>query len=1067
MSSTVKSSLFERLRPICVQLTKEHTRENVTALYQAINGLERKYMQELQEYVLFPLRIILKQEKKYAGEMYVALYQCMEYVLSHSCVTRWDMFQDIFNTACLTLSDPSNPSKVSHISEELKLAIVQMLLSLLKSSDFNIIENLFAVGSLPVLGHAVSMLLNVADQERSRPLKIAALGFLIELCQEDRKYCTSMRVRLGDTLASFLPGVTITLSRLISCDTHQGQAVIQTALELLTKYMRLVLDDVLIAESQVKNKHQSRSLPAANSKLESLVVRRNPDWVKNTSSKLTVIVKQVTKVRSHSSWKVRLSLVDWVGAMLLHCRGNLEESVSDLLAVLVGRLGDDYPKVATHSRQKLDKFAASLDGKQCRPLVEMLEENLYSLSISLPRQMNTTDEEEKLFVVQLLVGYLELLGDQMDGLMLSHGRRLLMSLVQVLDMDYSDIGIVEERTTVTGDGGSALDPNNSSSVLPLRKYFKHFHDNRIYKQLQRACQCLGFYGSIQLLVDLVLDIAHLSAAYKPQAVLMLNEIVTGAAEKQSIAKASPTEDCSGDHLKSVISMLVEDYLTPGNFYLATMATEKNGQQDQHLGSSLRAITLISNEESVSVYHRNTVLTCVLLEGLGIFSKALGQSYLPLLMQTLYPMLEKLGDNTAVISNTAYLSLCTTCTACNYSSIADLIQKNADYLVNSISLRLRHFYDNQRSPLVLKVMLQYSNCDLLPLIDDTIQEILDVLDDHHLDQAVLFMGVLHELTKAMVRWFPPVKLQDIQKEVTAKRNVKEGCNVSEEGPLLLSILHYCDQKRVASGDITEEDISDTEDIGETDTTEEIHKGNNSDPNMIKFLKEVMMRCKHFLSSHNARLQLLVLDTIGQACQALADHSNELLPLLHGIWVPFSARFVDKEKLVIKKALEVLSVITNMSGDFLKQRVMKDVLPVVTKFLDKQAQISSHAGQAYLYTVNCRLQKQALQVLGSLTVQLDLSGSSLENIIGVCVSYLSARQPKPLQQVSMEICKQMAAVGGDGLWLRLSDLYRETEHTPPHPIFFPVLFHSKAGGQNEFSDNIMKLRSSLNLNTASVL
>ncbi|XP_069120826.1 TELO2-interacting protein 1 homolog [Argopecten irradians] len=1049
MSSMLKSGLFERLRPICVQLTREHTRENVSALSKALNGLERKYMQELQEYVLFPLRIILKQEKKYGEELYVDIYQCMEYVLSRSCVTRWDMFLDIFNTACMALSDPRDPSKVPDLSEELKLAVVQMLLSLLKSSDFNIIENLFAVGSLPVLGHAVSMLLNLADQERLRPLKMAALRFLIELCQEDRNYCTSMRVKLGDTLASFLPGVTITLGRLISCDTHQGQAIIQTALDLLTKYMRLVLDDVLVTESQSKTKHQGHNVKA-NSKLESLVVQRNTDWIKATGSKLAVIVKQVTKVRSHSSWKVRLALVDWAGNMLLHCRGSLEESVSDLLAVLVGRLGDDYPKVATHSRQGLDKFAASLDGKQCRPLVEMLEENLYGLSMSLPRQMNTTDEEEKLFVVQLLVGYLELLGDQIDSLMLSHGRKLLMSLVQVLEMDYSDIRIVEERTTITGDGASALNPDTSPNVLPLRKYFKHFNDTRIYKQLQQACQCLGHYGSTPLLVDQVLDITHTSMAYRPQAFLILNDIISGTTEKTGLPKDSSVAD---EQRRSTISMLVEEYLYPGNFYLVTTATEKSGKQDQLPGSTLRAITLVSNEDSVSVYNRNIVLTCVLLEGLGIFAKVLGRSYLPLLMQTLYPLLEKLGDNTAVISTSAYISLCNTCTACNYSSIAELIQENADYLVNAISLRLRHFHDNQHSPLVLKVMLQYSNSDLLTLIDDTIQEILDVLDDHHIEQAVLFMGVLHELAKAIVRWFPTVKSGG-----TADKQESEQSNKGT--PLLPFILNYCEQKRMASGDVTEDDITDNDVIDETDTIHENAKGDNSEPNFIKFLKQVMMRCKHLLSSHNARLRILVLDTISQACQALAGHTNELLPLLHEVWVPFSTRFIDEEKLVIKKALEVLSVMICTSGDFLKQRVMKDVLPVITSFLDKQSHISSHAGQAYIYTVSCRLQQQALQVLGSLTKQLDLSGSCLDKILCVCVSYLSSRQPKPLQQVAMEICKQLAAVGGDGLWLHLTDLYREEEYTPPHPIFSPVKFHSRVGCRNEFTDNVFRLKGSAN-------
>ena len=58
----------------------------------------------------------------------------------------------------------------------------------------------------------------------------------------------------------------------------------------------------------------------------------------------------------------------------------------------------------------------------------------------------------------------------------------------------------------------------------------------------------------------------------------------------------------------------------------------------------------------------------------------------------------------------------------FRSLDKLICNNADYLMNSISLRLRHFQQNKKCPLVLKVMLQYSSAELLPLIDDTIQEV---------------------------------------------------------------------------------------------------------------------------------------------------------------------------------------------------------------------------------------------------------------------------------------------------------------------------------------------------------
>lgn len=112
----------------------------------------------------------------------------------------------------------------------------------------------------------------------------------------------------------------------------------------------------------------------------------------------------------------------------------------------------------------------------------------------------------------------------------------------------------------------------------------------------------------------------------------------------------------------------------------------------------------------------------------------------------------------------------------------------------------------------------------------------------------------------------------------------------------------------------------------------------------FTLKVLFRCKHLLSSRNPSIRLLALDTIANSCRALQSHqgkqyvilelpltvylihaeqlyferayisykvsaccfylildtiSDELLPMIHEIWMPYSARFVDEEKLVTKK------------------------------------------------------------------------------------------------------------------------------------------------------------------------
>lgn len=55
------------------------------------------------------------------------------------------------------------------------------------------IQSLYASWSLPFLGHAVSILLNLAEKEKSRALKIKAMECLIEISQVDGK-CKSRKI---------------------------------------------------------------------------------------------------------------------------------------------------------------------------------------------------------------------------------------------------------------------------------------------------------------------------------------------------------------------------------------------------------------------------------------------------------------------------------------------------------------------------------------------------------------------------------------------------------------------------------------------------------------------------------------------------------------------------------------------------------------------------------------------------------------------------------------------------------------------------------------------------------
>lgn len=65
-----------------------------------------------------------------------------------------------------------------------------------------------------------------------------------------------------------------------------------------------------------------------------------------------------------------------------------------------------------------------------------------------------TEEEVKLSLLNLLTGYISLLGSRVKNFLLSlpHLKRLSFALMQMLELDVTDLRIVEERTTITGHG---------------------------------------------------------------------------------------------------------------------------------------------------------------------------------------------------------------------------------------------------------------------------------------------------------------------------------------------------------------------------------------------------------------------------------------------------------------------------------------------------------------------------------------------------------------------------------------------------------------------------------------
>lgn len=757
---------FGVLRPICVQLTKVQTVENVEQLQAQLQVVSDSALQALQQYVLFPLRFTLKTPGPKRERLLQSVVECLTFVLSSTCVKEQELLQELFSELSACLYSP-NSQKPATVSEELKLAVIQGLSTLMHSAYGDIVVAFYEPSILPRLGFAVSLLLGLAEQEKSKQIKIAALRCLQVLllqcdCDDHPRSLEELEQKqLGDLFAAFLPGISTALTRVITGDFKQGHSIVVCSLKIFHKTVGFIMaDDQLRRISTVQEK------PAVEHRVAKLMVHREADWVKTTGTKLTLLLKKIIEgVSVHPHWKVRLELTELVETLLLQCSQSLVESAGPLLKALVGLLNDESPEVQAQCHKVLRHFADEKVVVGNRAFADVLSEHLHSLAISLPRLMNSQDDLGKFSTLSLLLGYLKLLGPKVNFVLnsVAHLQRLSKALIQVLELDVADIKIVEERRWNSDHLSASPKPSTARPWGQIqRRYFRFFTDERVFLLLRQVCQLLGFYGNLYLLVDHFMELYHESVVYRKQAAMILNELVAGAAGLEVENLHEKHIKTSPEELREIVTSILEEYTSQENWYLVTcIEAEEVGEELTMPQSGLQAITSGSHTCQVTSFpafskpspticsmNSNIWQICIQLEGIGHFAYALGTDFRLLLMSALYPVLEKAGDQTLLISQAATSTMMDICHACGYNSLQHLINQNSDYLVNGISLNLRHLSLHPHTPKVLEVMLQNSDASLLPLVADVVQDVLATLDQFYDKRATSFVSVLHALLAAL-------------------------------------------------------------------------------------------------------------------------------------------------------------------------------------------------------------------------------------------------------------------------------------------------------------------------------
>ena len=900
------------------------------------------------------------------------------------------------------------------------------------------------------------------------PKKTSVLGSAFSSVVDPVVYLEGVNKLLGEvlsvggddvitsSLSSFLPGVVLSLTKLITGDRKTSSLVVASSVIALTRFVAILLSDKIASciKSISSPKLEEKLKPKQSS--HQLRVARNIEWLEDSADKVSHLLVKVLGQVVHPAWRVRVAMVTLSHTFLHHCSLSVPKAVLPSLEALVALTQDTRQDVAALSETSLGIVSKKMAEGTTFQLRYKLEESLFNLCGGLQHILSSQNDSEKMATLCLLAGYLKVLGPQLSCLANSHIHlsSLTSALLHCLKVDTLAVHLLEERVV------SSFDEPASGTLWSRQMQFVHFNSCKVAHLLYNICDLLGYHCPLLPLIDHILEVITTREDGRCEGVIMLGHVLLGAGRK----------DWSNEEkgfFAGIVQRCVEVLLRPEIWNVSTQMSSGNFKRT--------SLEIVKNErtkaKTLKELGSNIALVVSALSSLRMCAVALGKDFNPHLMSVLYPLLQRLGDISACVSHQAYCALQGVVECCGYESITDLLQRNADYLVSAISVKLRRLDMYPEAAPAMTALLQYGSMDVLPLVTDSVDELLYSLDLHREDQMDHVWPVLEVAAQCAAK-----------KTRACEENVSGQCtdvnHLETKGELSPSdtVCFFKDYWESSLNTASEEDGIKVGDsclgeatVDETQDDDIHHKDDaTSVPDYVipekelslelKMAVNILERSAHYLPVRSDKARLTVLSTVYHCIVALQFEENSLLPQVHKMWPSFVKRFSDSSVLVTTKAVELLNLLTKICKDFLRRRVSKELWTRLTSNLKSLASESRHSRALYHQTHQFKLQKMILEQSGHLCRDLSLSGADAEMLVQACVPYLSPSQPPPLQSSAVKCLKEMAVTYPDTVWFVLVQLTSGDFPSPPTPTLKPLAI-ARVEGSDVCSDLITNIISDI--------
>ncbi|XP_045496733.1 TELO2-interacting protein 1 homolog isoform X2 [Colias croceus] len=1054
---------FAKIKPICDMVMINPTTDSILTFSSAVCELKKENLQEMQQYMLFPI-ITHLQSKEIEGryEFQRLLVNAMKEVLSRTMIFSYDMCIRIEMNLAKMAFDKNKPGMIAEIPEELKLAVMQCLVALMLNLETSLRLKVIESHS-PLLAQAVFVSVHMAKLEKLRALKLTALESLMaHTCTHekltDSNYMISdpaLEKAVVHMLCCILPGVLATLQDVAMCSNNPGQAVVTMALNATHRIVCMAMNDkhlkgkdsVTVADflKAIEQKDKEQYVSKAKScDLPKLSV----EWYNMAGEKLEAVIRSLIRLVTHEHFNVRKELAVLCYRIVSECNNTMQPSIAMCLDILISLSSDPYPSVAEYCLAVRGAYFRSASPERALSAMDGLAKNLNMVLASLPRVLNNIDSARKMSTLSLLQGYVAVLCDarrpQRLGTLLAADAglaRLALALAAAAALRH-DLALLHPHAA----RDITVDPPLNS---PWCK-FRHLDSPDCEKRFRDVLVSLGEADCAQLILDTLLEMFR--ERRTAELVYLMNWIAVGPKSTPCLAQrlidvyieeevwSLPLEVGTNETpLTEEDTLDVDVYnprawvkdSVPGLFEGATEVryTDISYQTPRVKESNPNACKTLREAE------HNMALCCLLTEGVGMMARRLQGDFQPYLLKTLCLVLERVGSRYEVLHLAGVKAINDIKSAGSHSTVGELIARNADYFTHQLTRRLKKAWNTQSALEILSVVMEYSDATILEYLYGIVEDVLvQSCDKYYQKNLYSYLQVFHTFVKCIHKWFPSQKTEtesNTNVEIDVLKDVYEYIKNEKESERLMSESEKEDK---SVEEMYKEDLQKKED-GVLDYDDTVTQETPPLPRHVEVAKTILKRCINFIPTKKRDDAILAIQVIHVGLPVLKDYEDELLPLVHLTWGPLVTKFEDTDTAVMRSALELLVTLAELSEDFIRQRTVKEVLPRIYSQLSRLSNEShlKDSGSVYRTSPSFKLQLTALEAMTPLATRLKLGYEELGDAMDAVRVYLSRKQPRPLQLLAVQFFKTMLSHDYGCVWLHLrrfcanSAISKPTAHT----------------------------------------